>query len=393
MIPQTALVVGAGIGGLTAALCLTKQGFDVKIFEQSNDVSEVGAGIQLSPNCSRILHYLGLEPALHRIAFLPESTEIRHWKSGSLLASIGRDNPTSVNDKFPYYHIHRADLITALTDMVDINPGIDIQTSSRVEKFRQENDVAILECGDQEHSGDLIVGADGIHSVIREGLFGDDKPQFTGNVAWRGLVPADKFDCHVIPPVTGLWWGPGKHFVHYYVRGGEMINCVCVVEKKEWGVESWTERGDHSELAEEFNGWHDSIRQLVSAMETEECFKWALFDRKPLKSWGKGRVTLLGDACHATLPFLAQGAAMAIEDAAVLAASVGAHGVEKGLQRYEQLRMRRTAQIQQVSRSNAKIFHMRGLKAWARNRVVGNTNINRMGWIYDYNALDVVGDA
>jgi len=386
---QKALVVGAGIGGLTAALCLSKQGFDVVVFEQSNHLSEIGAGIQLSPNCSRVLHYLGLEPVISRTAFVPEGTEIRHWKSGEMLSSIRR-RQSPVNNSSPYYHIHRADLIAALTESIDSNPRIEIHTSSKIEAFQQEGNVANLILDDKEISGDLIVGADGIHSVIREGLFGDDEPQFTGNVAWRGLVPADKFTKGMVRPVTGLWWGPGKHFVHYYVRGGEMINCVCVVEKKGWEVESWTERGDHSELVQEFTGWHETIVGLIDAMETEVCYQWALFDRAPLQRWGSGHVTLLGDACHATLPFLAQGAAMAIEDAAVLAASVATHGIEKGLEIYEQLRKVRTAKIQNVSRRNAKIFHMRGINAWARNRVAGIATKNTMNWIYDYDVLDVV---
>jgi len=381
-----ALVVGAGIGGLTAALCLSKQGFDVMVFEQSSHLGEIGAGIQLSPNCSRVLHYLGLEPVINRTAFVPEGTEIRHWKSGEMLSSI-KPRQLSVNNRSPFYHIHRADLIAALTESIDGNPKIEIHTSSKVEAFQQEGNVANLILGDKEISGDLIVGADGIHSVIREGLFGDDKPRFTGNVAWRGLVPADKFSKELVKPVTGLWWGPGKHFVHYYVRGGEMINCVCVVEKKGWEVESWTERGNHSELVQEFTGWHETIVGLIDAMETEECYQWALFDRSPLPHWGNGCVGLLGDSCHATLPFLAQGAAMAIEDAAVLAASVATHGIEKGLQTYEQLRKVRTAKIQNVSRRNAKIFHMRGINAWARNRVVDIAAKNTMNWIYDYDAL------
>ncbi|MCZ6504016.1 MAG: FAD-dependent monooxygenase, partial [Gammaproteobacteria bacterium] len=221
-------------------------------------------------------------------------------------------------------------------------------------------------------------------------LFGEDKPRFTGTVAWRGLVQANKLPEGKVRPVTGLWWGPGKHFVHYYVRSGDMVNCVCVVEKTGWEVESWTERGEHSELVNDFEGWHDTICSLIEMMEPDECYKWALFDRAPMRSWSNGRVTLLGDACHPTLPFMAQGAAMAIEDAAVLAACVDADGIEAGLPRYEKLRIQRTARIQTGSRRNAKVFHMRGIKAWARNRAAGRAAKNTTDWIYRYNALDVV---
>ncbi len=390
MNPQKALVVGAGIGGLAAALCLAKKGFDVAVFEQSPDVSEIGAGIQLSPNCSRVLHHLGMESALRQTAFLPEAAEIRHWKTGKMLSTTDRGESAVEDYGFPYYHIHRGDLISALYEAAHSHAKIEVQTSSRIDSFHQTNGDAVLVCNDSEVHGNLIVGADGIHSVVRNGLFGEDKPRFTGTVAWRGLVQANKLPEGKVRPVTGLWWGPGKHFVHYYVRSGDMVNCVCVVEKTGWEVESWTERGEHSELVNDFEGWHDTICSLIEMMEPDECYKWALFDRAPMRSWSNGRVTLLGDACHPTLPFMAQGAAMAIEDAPVLAACVGADGIEAGLPRYEKLRIQRTARIQTGSRRNAKVFHMRGIKAWARNRAAGRAAKNTTDWIYRYNALDVV---
>jgi salicylate hydroxylase len=235
----------------------------------------------------------------------------------------------------------------------------------------------------------MLVGADGIRSVIRSELFGDQESRFTGNVAWRGLVRAEKMPDGLIPPVAGLWWGPRKHFVHYYVRGGELINCVCVVEKSGWEVESWNEQGNLEELKEDFRGWDQSIGMLIDAMDPGECFKWALFDRAPMPSWGRGRVSLLGDACHATLPFLAQGAAMAIEDAVVLAGCVEVEGIEPGLRKYETLRMPRTARIQDASRRNSRIFHMSGVKSWARNGVAGLAADNMLDWIYRYNPFDI----
>ena len=387
---QKALIVGAGIGGLSAALCLARKGFEVVVFEQSADISEIGAGIQLSPNCTRVLHYLGMESVLRQTTFLPEAAEIRHWKTGKILSTTARGTSASANYGFPYYHIHRADLISALHEAVESHANIEVQTSSCVDSFHQTDGDAVLLCNESEVHGDLIVGADGIRSVIRTGLFGEDRPRFTGTVAWRGLVRSDKLPVGKIRPVTGLWWGPGKHFVHYYVRSGEMVNCVCVVEKTGWEIESWTERGEHSELTDDFSGWHDTIRSLIEAMEPDECYKWALFDRAPMPSWSRGRVTLLGDACHPMLPFMAQGAAMAIEDAAVLAACVDADGIEAGLLRYEKLRTGRTARIQKGSRRNAKVFHLRGIKAWARNRAAAMAAKNSLDWIYRYNALDVV---
>ena len=219
-------------------------------------------------------------------------------------------------------------------------------------------------------------------------------------IAWRALVPTERLPDGLIRPMATAWWGPGMHFVHYYVRRGELVNCVCVVEKSGWQVESWTERGEYDELKGDVAGWHDDIQTLVDQADRDALYKWALFDRLPMSRWGEGRATLLGDACHATLPFMAQGAAMAIEDGAVLArclrdridAGGGEHrAIETGLSRYAELRMRRTAKVQTGSRRNATLFHLSGAKAWARNAALKNTpdrlRPNPQEWIFRYDAL------
>ena len=247
---------------------------------------------------------------------------------------------------------------------------------------------AAVEIGGVTHQGEFLVGADGIHSVVRTALFGAEAPTFTGNVAWRGLVPAGRLPPGLVRPMATAWWGPNKHFVHYYVRRGELVNCVCVVEKQGWEVESWTERGDQAELKADFAGWHETIQQLIDNMDPDACYKWALFDRPPMARWSDGCVTLLGDACHPTLPFMAQGAAMAIEDGAVLARCVaGAGDIRQGLARYESLRRARTAGVQVGSRRNAKVFHLAGPSAWLRNRVVGRASGSAMRKLYGYDAL------
>ncbi|MGE0761329.1 MAG: FAD-dependent monooxygenase, partial [Pirellulaceae bacterium] len=236
--------------------------------------------------------------------------------------------------------------------------------------------------------GDLLVGADGIHSVVREWLFGPERPVFTGNVAWRGLVPVDRLPAGLIRPVATAWWGPQRHFVHYYVRRGELVNCVCVVEREGWETESWTEPGGRAELEAAFEGWHPIVRTLIERMDRDACFKWALHDRPPLACWSDGRVTLLGDACHPTLPFMAQGAAMAIEDGAVLARLLAQGGtVEATLAHYEALRKPRTTRVQAGSRRNAKVFHLSGLPARLRNIAVRRAGARVMDWLYGYDAL------
>lgn len=385
------LIVGGGIGGLSAALDFAGQGFDVDVFEQAAEFSEVGAGLQLSPNPTRVLHSLGLANELRAVAFLPEATEFRDWKSGRVISR----NPLgqSVVDRYgaPYYHIHRADLIQVLVSAAAAEPRIALHTDVRADTFKQSPEGVTLHTDRGEHEGALLVGADGIHSIVRAGLFGDESPIFTGNVAWRGLVPADRLPKGMVRPVGSAWWGPGKHFVHYYVRRGELVNCVCVIEKTGWEVESWNERGDHSELKADFSGWHETIQMLIDNMDPHACFKWALFDRPPMSRWSEGRTTLLGDACHPTLPFMAQGAAMAIEDGAVLARCMAAgDDVPASLERYESLRRARTAGIQNGSRRNARVFHMSGLKAWARNRAAKRAGVMAVDSLYKYNALEVV---
>jgi len=385
------LIAGGGIGGLTAALECAQQGCRVVVFEQADTFSDVGAGIQLSPNPSRVLLNLGLGEALEAVAFLPEGTEFRHWKTGKLINYNPLGAAALERYGAPYYHIHRADLSRVLAEAAGAEPNIVLHTDARVTGFTQDDAGVSVQTSRGTHAGSALIGADGIHSMVREGLFGAESPTFTGNVAWRGLVPVERLPAGLVHPVAGVWWGPGRHFVHYYVRGGSLVNCVCVIEKEGWAVESWTEHGERSELARDFSGWHETIQTLIGNMDADACFKWALFDRPPMPRWGRKRVTLLGDACHPTLPFMAQGAAMAIEDAAVLARCLAAAGsVPESFQRYEGLRRTRTAGVQSGSRRNARVFHMRGFKAWARNLAAGRARAGVMDALYNYNALEAV---
>ena len=386
------LIAGGGIGGLTTALCLAKGGHKVSVFEQARGFGkfgEVGAGLQLSPNCTRVLHALGLEQPLLRSAFLPEGTQFKQWDNGMLIGESALGTSAVERYGYPYYHMHRQDLMRVLVEAVEEDSTIELHTDVQLQGFTQNDEFVSLNSGDSSYQGDLLIGADGIHSVIRVGLWGEAKPRFTGNIAWRALVPAERLPKGLIRPMSTVWCGPGKHFVHYYVRSGELVNCVCVVEKKGWEVESWTESGDYNELKSDFADWHSDIQQLIDHADRESLFKWALFDRPPMPRWGKGRVTLLGDACHPTLPFMAQGAAMAIEDAAVLA---GCLSVEQdmpvALARYEDLRRDRTAGIQKGSRRNATVFHLSGVQAWFRNRALKTARNRTMDGLFSYNALE-----
>jgi salicylate hydroxylase len=205
---------------------------------------------------------------------------------------------------------------------------------------------------------------------VRTALFGPEQPRFTGNVAWRGLVPARVLEGAGVRPVAALWMGPDAHFVHYFVRGAELVNFVGVVERNDWRDESWSARGDKRDLVRDFSGWHRTVQAIVAEADPNACFRWALFDRDPLARWSRGGATLIGDACHPTLPFMAQGACMAIEDAAVLAECVSASAagaLPEALARYETLRRPRTSGIQLGSRNNRELYHMRPPQSWVRN--------------------------
>lgn len=387
------MIAGGGIGGLTASLCLAKRGFDVTVFEQAAELVAIGAGIQLSPNSTRVLHDLGLEAPLRAFAFLPEGTQFRDWRSGKVIAESVLGETVLQQYGAPYYHIHRGDLLRVLFDAVNSSPNVTLNTGAQVESFNQTPEGVEVKTAQGTFTGDALIGADGIHSAIRAGLWGKQAPNFTGNIAWRALVPTERLPKHLIQPMSTAWWGPGKHFVHYYVRGGALVNCVCVVEKQGWEVESWTEPGELSELKADFAGWHDDIQQLIDHADSNSLFKWALYDRAPMPRWGQGRVSLLGDACHPTLPFMAQGAAMSIEDAAVLAGCLGGGSIENGLVIYENLRRARTTSIQNGSRRNANVFHLSGVKAWLRNRAVRAAGNRVMDQLFRYNALEVADQA
>ncbi|HIG42605.1 MAG: FAD-dependent monooxygenase [bacterium] len=384
------LIAGGGIGGLTTALCLARQGISSEVYEQGKEFEAIGAGIQLSPNCTRVLHYLGLEAALRKKTFLPTNAEIRDWKTGKLLTRTSLGNEPESGAEFPYYHIHRQDLIAVIVDAVRAEPLIGLRVGSGIESVHQTNQKACVIVAGKTSEGDGLIGADGIHSIVHTALFGKSVPEFTGNVAWRGLIPANTLT-EKISPVAGLWWGPGKHFVHYFVRGGEMVNCVCVVEKKGWEIESWTQRGELEELVRDFAGWDPTITSLIRLMNPDGCYKWGLFDRPPLNRWSDRRITLLGDACHPTLPFVAQGAAMAIEDALVLSLCLSRNtSIQKAFVDYETLRKDRTAMIQKLSRRNAVVFHLKGISAWIRNRALRANPAERvLREIYEYDVFSI----
>ena len=390
--PHSALVVGAGVGGLTAALALARAGLLVTVVEQAQALGEVGAGLQVSPNATRVLFHLGLEAGLSALTFSPEAVEARGWQRGQEIRRAPLGETARERYGFPYFHMHRADLVSVLGQACRAEPRIQLRLGEAVAACEGDGTPSLVLASGERLEADVLVGADGLRSIVREALFGPAAPRFTGNVAWRGLIPAERLEGADIRPVAALWMGPGAHFVHYFVRGGTLVNFVGVVEADDWREESWSSRGKAADLRRDFSGWHPTVRRIVEAAPEDACFRWALFDRDPLPKWSRGAVTLLGDACHPTLPFMAQGACMAIEDAAVLAACLS--GCRRGelsaaLSRYEDLRRPRTAGIQADSRRNARIYHLPPPFSWARNLVMGAGlgMGSTMDGLYRYDAL------
>jgi salicylate hydroxylase len=383
------IVIGAGIGGLTTALTLMRSGLEVQLFEQASELREVGAGVQISPNASRILCRLGLEEQLRRFGVEPQAVVIRRWDNGQVLARQPLAGACERDFNAPYFHFHRAELLDVLTTAL---PDGMLHLGHRCVGLTQRANCVEV----QFHNGatadaDVVVGADGIHSTVREAILGPESPSFSGHVAYRGLVAAERVAHLDVEVAASLWWGPGHHFVHYYVgAGARYLNWVAVTPS-EWRIESWTAKGEVADALKEFEGWHPQVRAIIESVDATN--RWALYDRAPLPRWTVGRVTLVGDSAHAMLPYMAQGAVQSIEDAAVLARCLersDASNAGAALSRYEQTRKPRTSRCQEGSRRNGLMYHLADGED-QRNRDVNLASattapLPQNEWLYGFDA-------
>jgi salicylate hydroxylase len=388
-------IAGAGIAGLTTALALLQQGFEVDVFEQASQMGELGAGLQISPNGSRVLLSLDLGEPLLACVCQARGKEIRMWDTGQRWKLFDLGDDCLARFGAPYWMVHRGDLHRVLLDAFEARSDRPVRLNARVVQARSTASGVTFELNDgSQHSARALLAADGVHSVLREQLLGEDKAQFTGLLAWRGLVPVERVSEHLRAQVGTNWVGPGAHVITYPVRGGALMNVVGIIEREGWRSESWTERGTHAELLQDFGHWHADVCELMSAIE--QPFKWALLGRAPQTGWAQGHIGLLGDAAHPTLPFLAQGANMAIEDAAVMARCLALdEPTEHALARFEKLRWQRTADIVNRSRDNALRFHNPQLSdpakavdyvssEWAPEKVR-----RRYDWLFEYDPMKV----
>jgi salicylate hydroxylase len=390
------MIVGGGIGGLTAALSLLKRGIDVAVYEQSAQLREVGAGIQLGANGTRVLYALGLKEALAQSQVIPDRRELRHWRTGETWTWFELGAASAQRYGTPHIMLHRSDLHGVLVNAVRRLKPDAILLGRKCVAVNQTAEHAEIRFEDGTAAqAPFAIGADGIHSKVRVALFGESKPVFTGCVAWRGLVPMERLPRHMQRMVGTNWLGPHGFVLHYPVRRGELMNFVPVVERDDWQIESWVSEGTTGELANDFRGWHSDVHALIENIETP--YKWALMVRDPMETWSRGRITLLGDACHPTLPFLGQGGVMSIEDSYVLAACLEKYFSDpsRAFARYEEIRRERTAMVVRKAQENrAMAFEPRLADDNAVAEAIARDWLQvrrkeRLDWLYNYDATAI----
>lgn len=390
------MIAGGGIGGLTAALALLQQGFDVDVYEQAPQLAELGAGIQMAANGTRLLIELGLKERLRHVVCEAAGKEVRIWNTGQTwkLFDLGEDSIARFGA--PYWLVHRGQLHTVLIEAVRALKPDAIHLDAAAVRYEQdETGVTLRLAGGKAVRGDILIGADGVHSVLRGQMFDSSKATFTGLMAWRGLAPMQDLSEELRRPVGTNWVGPGGHVITYPICGGRYLNFVGLVENREWTEESWSAVGSVEECLADFEGWHPLVRETLAKLD--QPYRWALVGRDPLPNWTLGRVSLLGDACHPTLPFLAQGAIMAIEDGVVLARCLAASPDDPAgaLQTYQAMRIERTTAIVNGSNANLDRFHNAALadpvgaveyveREWQPEKVR-----SRYDWLFEYDAMTV----
>jgi salicylate hydroxylase len=389
-------IVGAGLGGLSAALALLQKGFRVTVLEQAAALGEIGAGVQLGPNAVGVLYRMGLQAPLEQVTCETLGKRVRLWNTGQTWPLFDLGTVAREMYGYPYLTVHRADLHRVLVDAVRALQPEALVLNAKLHSLHTHSDGVSLQLADgRVWEADAVIGADGVHSRVRAALFGEDAPRYSGVMAWRGVIDAAKLPNHMRAPYGTNWVGPGAHVVQYPLRQGELMNFVGAIEGNRWEIESWSERGTREECLGDFVGWHEEVQAMIHAIEVP--YKWVLKVRDPMDTWSRGPATLLGDACHPTLPFLAQGAAMAIEDGYMLARAMALCPTDptQAFARYEEVRKERTARVVEGSAANTQRFHNPALahaqgaaeyveREWNEARVK-----ERYEWLFKYD-IDAV---
>lgn len=380
------LIVGGGIGGLTTAIALARNGMSATVIERTRFDDETGAGIQIGPNATRILRELGVLDAIAAVAFRPDTLRIYDGPSGTALASMPLGSVAEERHGAPYLTLHRADLHSCLLAACRASGAIELVEDFDVTEVETRGDRIAIKCADRkEIEGSTLIAADGLWSGFRQRMVPHAGLRFSGATAWRGLLPCDRVAGAFRAPEVGLWLGPRCHLVHYPVRGGRDLNIVAVVEG---GIakQGWNLSAEPEVLFPSFDRWTAPAQALLAMVPTWRW--WSLFRLEPLRHWTEGRIALLGDAAHPVLPYLAQGAALAIEDAATLAASLKECKADPRLAfpRYEALRRKRAGRVQRQAARNGRLYHLGGLPASARNVVLRQRRpkalLKSFDWLY-----------
>lgn len=387
MTDNTIAIIGAGLGGMTAALALQRSGVPVRVYEQSSELGEIGAGITMGPNATKALNGLGLEAALAEAATQVRQQGVLHYLDGRVLVENDRGNEPLKKYGAHYYQLHRADLHKMLVDAARENDSDVVVLNAAFKSLTQTTD------GIEAHFADgssvhckAVVGCDGIKSQVRAHLFGDEAPRFTGRVAWRGLVPATTVPDFKLPLASAMFIAPDRSLGVYPIRNESVYNYVALCSTDAWAEEGWNVQSTPEEILEQFPGWYPPLLDLVRATPRDQCFKWGLFDRDPLDNWAAGKAVLLGDAAHAMLPYMGQGAAMAIEDGVVLARCFALESdSEAAIQRYMEARQERTALCQLESRAKGDRWEARETDSYDKSK---HRNEESLG-LFEYDAWTV----
>jgi 2-polyprenyl-6-methoxyphenol hydroxylase-like FAD-dependent oxidoreductase len=385
--PLPLLISGGGIGGLAAAMVLAQDGHRVTLFEQAATFGEIGAGIQLGPNIFRMFDYLGLTEAINRVAFFPPGLGMNDVRTGEKVVRVPLGDVARATYGFPYGVIYRADLHQVFLDACRAQPNVTLRTSAKVESFDQRADgVTVTLEGGEVVEGSALIGADGMWSRIREAVVGDGKPRVSGHIAYRAVLKREDVPAHLWSDDVTLWGGEKTHLVHYPLRRGELFNLVAVFHSNKYD-EGWNTFGDTAELTERFAEACPQVKELLGKIETWKM--WVLCDREPVKNWTDKRVTLLGDAAHPMLQYLAQGAGQAIEDAVVMREALRhtRGDLPLAFQKYQQARYLRTGRVQLTARFYGDIYHAAGVQRELRNQMFqsGTESAGFAGlkWMYD----------